>query len=297
MVKPTLKGCEAKLWWAEQHLKILDRSIRDHFKAHPYEIITEQGNDAREYRFRVSGLVDVNPSWSNMIGDTLYSLRSCLDNLVYQLAILRLGRDLMDAEAESCAFPVCSDPQRFPENRVKLLRPGEQTRIRELQPFNAWDASIWGKWPGIPATLPDALARLHAFENVDEHRHPHPVWWRGITDAEEPPIMAVTVRETRPLKDNAEIGHWRLDADAKLRPNMDMKPYFPLGIGFGEAAMPNDAVTELDTLTRAVSAVLMIFRPCIHGEPAMPLSSWGDFLDHDLNDIMSALMEGPFDTD
>jgi hypothetical protein len=100
-----------------------------------------------------------------IIGDCVHNLRACLDHLAYQLAILGKGGVLDEQEARSVTFPIYTKPETFRNNkrRIGLLRPQEQTRMEELQPYNASETSIWGPFPYVPALLPSTLDSMARF--------------------------------------------------------------------------------------------------------------------------------------
>src|ERR1039458_2062500 len=113
-----------------------------------------------------------------------------------------------------------TSPDKFRDvakSRIGLLRQDERTRITELQPFNAKDASIWAPDPGrIPVkliatvTLPEFLQRLETLDVIDKHRLVHATWrsFQGI-DAPNPPIrIRRALLNGGPLDDNAEVGRW-----------------------------------------------------------------------------------------
>jgi len=290
VVKPTLDGCKGKLGRAKTHLYALEDEIARAESLDNHEITVEDEPETAEYVFKVVGLQRSDPAWGLLAGDCIHNLRSALDHLVYQLALLGQARALTDGEARSTSFPVFDDRDRFRESgqgRLKLLRMGEQTRIAELQPFNAWDASIWGGTPvGVtderyrfgPAGVPGALDHLAALDNTDKHRLVNATWrvarwweWPG------PPIGLRGSFSSNALEDGAEIGRWGYtEPRPELPTDMDMDSYFPLGVGLGEPPFMYSAVDTLAGLADAVEIVLKVFRPCLDsGDPPMPLAGLG----------------------
>jgi hypothetical protein len=283
---PTLESCDGKLRWAKRHLQTLKDELAapDHGDAH--EITVEDDPEASEYTFKVVGLKDSKPCWSYLAGDCIHNLRSALDHLTYQLAILNLGRDLTDDEAGSTGFPIFSDPTSFPQpgkGKLKLLRRGEQTRITELQPFNAWDASIWGpsEWVVMGggrhrmsgARIPTLLERLAELDNIDKHRLAHatyrgPEWF----NAPEPPAPFTRATMSGDRLE-AEVGRWKYPTPRPDLPaDMDMKRYFPIGVALGDAPFMQTAVELLTSLAHTVEIVIELFRPCIEdGSSPLPV--------------------------
>lgn len=282
---PTSEGCDGKLRRAKTHLKTLDDEIATVRSLHKHTIFVEDDPSTSEYVFKVRGPEPTNPDWGYVAGDCIHNLRSALDHLVFQLAILNLGRDLTPEEAHSCMFPIYTDPDKFKrtgQGRLRLLRPGEQTRITELQPFNAGDPSLWTpgpahRLPGTPASLPVLLGRLEEFDVIDKHRFVQATWRAAEWfNAEPPPIQhAASSIFTGALENDAEVGRWRYyQPRPELPSDMDMDRYFPIGVALGEPPYMGSAVEQLTWLSETVEVVIGIFRPCItDGLPALPLSA------------------------
>lgn len=282
---PTLEGCDGKLGRAKAHLKALDDEIAIVRSLHKHTVFVEDNPSTKEYVFKVRDLQPSDPDWGYIAGDCIHNLRSALDHLVFQLAILGQGRGLTDEEAHSCMFPIFTDRKKFKDasqGRLRLLRPGEQTRITELQPFNAGDPSIWSRGPGrylpgAPASLPVLLGRLEEFDVIDKHRFVQATWRAAEWfNADTPPIpYAASTMFGGRLEDNAEVGRWRYyPPRPELPSDMDMDRYFPIGVALGEPPYMGSAVEQLTWLSDTVEMVISIFRPCItEGLPALPLSA------------------------
>jgi hypothetical protein len=168
---------------------------------------------------------------------------------------------------------------------LRLLRSGEQTRIYELQPFNAWEFSIWQRprglvWvPTAGAEIPQQLQILDALDIVDKHRRVVPAWhgaaWLDALSLEKPiPSSGGNITADR-LEDGAEIGRWNYsEPRPELPTDMDMNRYFPITVTLGNFPVANSAVRALEGLLRTVEIVVGLFRPCIlDGLPADPISA------------------------
>jgi hypothetical protein len=272
-VLPTLEGCEDKLRRARGQAVALRDEVRALFEAHPYEIIPEHQPGARQYVFHVRRLGPIDPDWPLLIGECLFNLRSALDHLALQLAILGQWRDLTPEEEARCAFPIADTEAKFQKSQIQLLRYGEKARITELQPFNAWDSSIWGLM-NTPHPLAGYLGRLNTLHNIDKHRKLHAIW-HGITGFPMvPPGFTGAGATDQRLEDGAEIGSWSYEGTAPEIPdNVDVERYFPIGITLDEPSVINDPVELLTVFTNTVSTIIDIFRPCImhEGDPPLPL--------------------------
>jgi len=299
---PSLESPEGKLRRAEEHLQDLRDEIAPLESPDAHAFVIRHDADARQYIFEVSGVAEAKPEWGYIVGDCIHNLRSSLDHLILQLAILgQGGRHLTDREIRSCEFPIYSDPDEFKkrgEGRVRLLRPGERARIAELQPFHASDISIWGPEPGIavptrafPAFIPTLLRSINDLDIADKHRRVNATWrsanWYAHPEPPEP------FRESSiyagVLKDNAEVGRWGYEgAKPELPPDMDVQSYFPISVAIGEAATHHGygALDFLGWSVEAVQGVIDLFRPCFETTgPAKPvrdltgigLWTWLDF--------------------
>lgn len=91
-----------------------------------------------------------------VVGEVLYNLRSALDYLVFELALLDSG-----IEQSGTQFPICDTPDDFASQRFRLrgVRGGHVAVIGSLQPYQGMD------W---------ALA-LQFLSNQDKHRRMHAV--------------------------------------------------------------------------------------------------------------------------
>jgi hypothetical protein len=105
----------------------------------------------------VQKLQSLSLSWSILIGEITYNLRSALDYLVYQLAILDSG-----SKQGGTQFPIEDTEQGF-RRRVKIFLKGLSVKhiasIEALQPYKGT------AWTQLLALL----------SNPDKHRHLTPV--------------------------------------------------------------------------------------------------------------------------
>lgn len=296
-VIPQMNGPDGKLRRAREHLQTLHNEITRARRLDNHTITVEDDVQACEYVFRVHNVRDADPNWSYLIGDCVHNLRSALDHLVYQLSIRKLGRDLTEEEGRRVGFPIEEKPARFPrpdEGRLEHVRIGEYTRIAELQPYNAWDYSIWGVGAGVvnqspafaatrrppylwnPGNLPMLLQYLARLDNVDKHRLVHTAHRvAAYHDGPDPPIPGHgSSYPIGPLVNGAEVCRWRYDPPRpELPSDMDMEAYFPLDVAFDSPLIATPAVQVLEKLSAATEIVLEIFRPCVvDGGPPFSLT-------------------------
>lgn len=188
-------------------------------------------------------------------------------------------------------FPIFSDAGKFRDNgakRITLLRPSEQTRIEELQPYNTWNPAIYGSglfWQPQSrsfnpfASIPTLLDRLNTLDNIDKHRTVHPVW--QAVDVPSPRPTGGGIRGStvgmQGFENDAEIGRWNFDSSLPDISSVNVKGYFPIGIAIGEPALSHMAFSPsigplnrslLEVLLGMVADVIGIFLPCFgHGAP------------------------------
>ena len=162
-MEPSLDGARLRIKRAGEHigaLKRLQRRIEQvdystlsvHRNTHePKQIdavTTEYYSDSVE----VPG-IPVNPRWSILTSECVFSLRSALDYLVYALARLDSGK-----VRNRTQFPICSDEcdfkQAIKRGNLAGLNAAHRAAIEALQPYNG------GKW----------LLQLAAISNPDKHR-------------------------------------------------------------------------------------------------------------------------------
>ena len=157
-------GVRNKFKRAEDHLAELQGSIQRWGTAvaerEPFTI------DHQFERKRVvirHGKVSPNdPAWPLIVGDIIHNLRSALDHLVCQLAILN-GNDVSCCDGTH--FPICihkSDFRKADKRLKKLISPEAFALIEDLQPYKAADE---GKRP--TAAL---LWAVHKLNIIDKHR-------------------------------------------------------------------------------------------------------------------------------
>jgi hypothetical protein len=288
-VPASLESCEGKLRRANEHLDAFKAQVALATSMAGHRIGVQDDPQLGAYVFKVFDLTAADAHWSYTAGDCIQNLRAALDHLAYQLAVVGQGRALTVKEEGTTGFLVETDPTKFPQpgkGRLELLRSGEQTRLRELQPFNALDPSIWGSHvshigvlgdTNLPGSAPSYLEQLNRLSNIDKHRLVHPVHrsadWLATPD---PPIPVVSrVVAGGALVDGAEVGRWYYgNPRPDLPPDMDMNSYFPVGIALSDLLpMDFDAEGLLTGMALTVELVIEVFRPCVEqGAAPIPLS-------------------------
>jgi len=127
-------------------------------KTRMYELRTDEGIRR--------AMTDILLTWSVMIGEIAHNLRSALDGLVCQLAIISApGRDWRFCKNQRTGFPIflrgpkSASRTRFMREKLHYLRPAYITRIEKLQPYKRGNG-----YRLSPLWL------LHELNNADKHR-------------------------------------------------------------------------------------------------------------------------------
>jgi hypothetical protein len=197
-VSHPLDGCRAKIVRAGDHLETLDREARRFVEDHTYRFDLEQDPDTGHILVVVHSTrqppVQPPSRLSVIVGDVLHNLRSALDHLVWQLAIIGTG-----PKEPLNQFPIFDTPEKFKEKCERYLhgvRPEHRATIETYQPYHGGN----GLALGVIATLND----------IDKHRVVHGSSKFGLTG---PGTISLTnvrsaqiqLRDITHLDDGAEI--------------------------------------------------------------------------------------------
>jgi hypothetical protein len=160
-----LDGCIARLHRSEDQLQVVVKRVNTFLAGGPGDMALELDRQRRPV-VRVVKARTPEDDLSLAIGEYVYSVRSALDHLAYQLAVLHTGDPLPAPIAETSQFPIAkSGPhfRRIAPGRLKGVSASARAAIERLQPYHR-------------QTMPDAraLALLNDLCNVDKHRMLHP---------------------------------------------------------------------------------------------------------------------------
>jgi hypothetical protein len=149
---PQLEGVRAKLLRAQDHFEDFDRrveaSLASESDGGTIPLTSKVDEDRHSITFGIPPSKPLDPALPLIIGDCVHNLRSALDHLVLQLALLK-GTSITEA-ADKTSFPVCllrkdfrSKTKRF----VDLIKPEALTAIEDFQPYKTSDppdtAFLW----------------------------------------------------------------------------------------------------------------------------------------------------------
>jgi len=160
MVSAEFTSSRSKLSRAKEHLDILYQEITRWKQSEPCVVFKEPNADAGDYSWWAE-IVKATPliRWSLITGDIVHNLRSSLDNMVWELAVLKSGP--APPRPKIIQFPIADDPDGFRSElyRIAALSAEAQARIERAQPYNR-------KHP----ELPPLLGLVRDFKNLDKHR-------------------------------------------------------------------------------------------------------------------------------
>jgi hypothetical protein len=268
-----LDGSRLKVQRAREHLKTLDDEMRAFSDSEPYRVVTEQEPETHDYVWRVFfNRPDVRPPdhLAVVAGDAIHNLRSALDYLAWQLAIIGRGAD------RGTYFPLFED---FEEYRRKKPHPlghvldRHRTMVERLQPYHVWAAMNAGT--GFPLAN-YALLLIGRLDNWDKHR----LLLTGATFAVfRPPV----IRNLRRAKIKAPIGGFRVDDGAELYRiteiealdptlKMDVESRLPFSVSFGDPSIPSQTLPrerdrvvasglDLEQIADQIAAIIDSFAP------------------------------------
>ena len=218
---------EFKFARAIQHLYDLFARI-DKLKeeGHAYSITQDFDSDTGEYVIYVEPRE--LPGWVGpRIGDFLFSMRSGLDHLAYELALAHTGAPLPDDIAEHSEFPIFGEREmtaRERERKIGGIAPHAQAVIERLQPHNRGDQYIT-----------DPLWMLNELSNIDKHRTPHLTYFISRGVAINGPLAFESVfipNIVGPLVGKTEL--MRYHGEGLSEPDMDMYLDFKLEIALDQ---------------------------------------------------------------
>ncbi len=188
-------------WWvkadrAAEHIRSL-RGLVDAFMAsEPYALAPEPTGEPNRVAYRFYILRPVPSTIQATIGDILSNLRSALESLAFELALMSHGGVLTKAQEAASTFPIRRTPAKLIEfftGKGRLYGERAQEALHAVQPFA--DVEMAAAHLGSPtdpdyelAFKWDELRRINAAWNTDKHRRlmllglrPDLIWWGSNT--------------------------------------------------------------------------------------------------------------------
>lgn len=136
-----LAGCAAKYFRAGEHLHQLGTEM-DAFLAPPKQHIVEVNShydpDTKTYSVFVEKVPEIPLTWAVLLGEAVHNLRTALDFVVFELAVLDLGG--VEPPGGKTAFPLAFDRPHFDALAPRLLEglsKPHRDMIELMQPYHA----------------------------------------------------------------------------------------------------------------------------------------------------------------
>ncbi len=174
MTVETFEGINAKIERARVELLSLESDITAVCAHRRRQIIFEHSQPG-------PFVLDDHPrlpiDYSIRVGQIVYSLRSALDHLVWQLVLINGKKPGNRNE-----FPIFDSEEKYQKeskNKLKGVSANRCELIRSIQPF-----SHCGK-------TGDHLWMLHSMCNIDKHRHLNVVATHSVTNVSRPEIECI----------------------------------------------------------------------------------------------------------
>lgn len=166
-MRVSLEGAWAKLERGKHHADVLRAEIEDAGAPNPNVIPLRRAYEPNEGAviYRIDRVMEVCDHWPLLAGDAIQNFRAALDHLMWQLAILHLGRRPTKKEAPNIQFPVITHARKLVPGGHRYLthiRPGD---IQVLKPFQPYKRLKRGRLHPLP--------KLVALSNTDKHRRLH----------------------------------------------------------------------------------------------------------------------------
>jgi hypothetical protein len=271
-----LEAVNWRLERADQHLATLNRERQAFFAEKDRRIIGHFERDTGEYVFRVNG----DPPDARLgliVGEFGHQLRAALDNLLWQLVLLRGG-----TPTRSTQFPIYESRERYLSScwMLRGISADDRAVIQKVQPYHL----------GPEAAHTHPLATIAWLNNVDKHRVLHvgyalpiinpaglptgvemnggmmvlgkeappdyfPWWPTPVRDVGE--ILRISYSTNSAFHDRAELMRVQIRPTG-LNPEMKMQGGEAVDISLSDSEHPL-MLADLASLRRAVGQIVEIF--------------------------------------
>jgi hypothetical protein len=264
-----LRGPEAKLERAVEHLESLERDGERFLKSKPYAVTMEFEPQTGRYIARFRARKQPPLSMSVRVGELVHNLRSALDHVAWVLA----SANADDAGAlwepktrRKIMFPVAKDAATFESHSLmSFISQEAKAALDPLQPHHRGHPYQVARHP---------LSVLHELWNIDKHRVVHAgmgaidlstttFYRRAIfTEEFEAELEVEPVNHEGPLKDGTPIAYLRVPSlpnpPRTLQMHVKGEPTASVLFSAGEYAV---SVPGLEGMCAYVAGVLTAVRP------------------------------------
>jgi hypothetical protein len=261
-----LEGVRLKLERAEHVIDELNQAVIAYLAEQPYEVVGKFERESSEYVLR--GKVTKATAYLGVIaGDVVHNLRSSLDHLAWQLALLNTATPYARTQ-----FPIALSPGEFNsrtgQNMIRDLSAKHQVVIEAFQPYNGGDPA-----DDSASLAPFALRDLRTLSNTDKHRVLNATAARQ-TFQDQATIRPVIVRDAtgysnlKPFSggsiDGAELARMTLEGVGP-HPEVKMQGGMTVTISFDDPALTvhqqSGVIPLLRAIVKGVREVVAAFEP------------------------------------
>lgn len=257
-----LEGVRLKLDRAEHTIEEIYEAIVEYLAEENYSIIGEFNSETSEYVLR--GKVTKSTAEVGVTaGDVVHNLRSALDHLAWQLALLTTSTPYNFTQ-----FPIALTEGEFRRDRgqkmIRDLSPKHRARIETFQPYHGTNT----------AWTPFALRDLRVLSNTDKHRlinatvaksvakHQVMVGERLVIVRDATAYRDVSWFQGGPI-DGAEIARMTLEGVGP-DPEVKMEGLLGVTVSFDDPALTirhSHVVPLLNAILKSVREVVAAFEP------------------------------------
>src|SRR5713101_7939147 len=173
-----LDGPIAKLERGLEHFQTLHKAVPDRAVYADAITLRQKFNPkAKTITVYFDKIPAIPLTWALIAADALQNLRTALNYVAWELAVLNLARTNQNREpVYKTEFPIADSPSSFREAYVVDIDPAHVAKIKEMQPYSpSFMANLQaelasGLAPEILAKVHHPLAKLRDLTNGDKHR-------------------------------------------------------------------------------------------------------------------------------
>ncbi len=260
-----MQSIARKLRRAEKHLHTLSNEVDRFYKSRSHSACHAQDVDTREHVFFVHFSTEVDESWSVLVGEYVYQLRSSLDHIIYQMAC---------PPVDASEFPIFVDRDKYfatdrrggpkwgsGRHKIRGIDPAAFSIIDDAQPWNCREPTSHPLW------------LLQELSNIDKHRRLHLTSvLAGVTPsmvtvsaAEFTGFSSFSPRVSGPIESGAEVLRFSTEGDFRGEVKVDRDLTFQ--IAFDDPSSPFHGMPVIDGLGyeigKAVTRILNDLRPFV----------------------------------
>lgn len=264
-----LDGAKSKIERSLYHFQTLNEEVPDPaIYGNAITLRQEFNPDAKTITVFFDNIPEIDSRWALVAADALQNLRSALNYVAWELAVLHLARTNQKREpVYKTEFPIADTPAKFRDDYVSDIDPVHVAKIKDMQPYSPsfmvhLQAELAaGLDPEMLAKTEHPLAKLRDLTNGDKHRTLRLLllgsgfqsWGGNVpTDCE---ILHTTFTPVLQLAPNTEC--WKFDIRATgPNPKVDVNPTFRPRIAL---ALGPPLLSTIENVGAAVNFVVKEF--------------------------------------